>query len=270
LQDLIDDSTLKAITMTSNGYQVPDLASVLKTLASLTPAQQAMLVSSPEQARPTVSPSPHERDLAPSSQIHDNANSPFLQPPIATHPVNDLADPSIITEWSAGLRHVMKTVAARDDIIADIRKMIRIQHQYESEWWAARQALIGKQEARVEGQKKLDDVMKLVGGKTEFQSNTLVGSDAAMAELKTYNMKVYRAQLQMIKQMRGKLITLGIPFFGTRPELVRPNRKEATKKYSEEGQRDEKPGSDKRIDEDALIGLQKKMLGFLEELCKEI
>jgi hypothetical protein len=66
---------------------------------------------------------------------------------------------------------------------------------------------------------------KAVGGKSEFQSNTLAGPEAAKEELKTYNMKVYRAQLQMIKQMRGKLSTLGIPFFGTKPELVRPSLK---------------------------------------------
>jgi hypothetical protein len=37
--------------------------------------------------------------------------------------------------------------------------MIKVQHQHETEWWDGLQSLIEKQDARVEGQKKLDEVM---------------------------------------------------------------------------------------------------------------
>lgn len=37
--------------------------------------------------------------------------------------------------------------------------MIKQQDEHEQQWWTNRQALIAKQEARVEGQKRLDDVL---------------------------------------------------------------------------------------------------------------
>jgi hypothetical protein len=37
--------------------------------------------------------------------------------------------------------------------------MIKVQHEHEEEWWKGRQDLLRKQEARIEGQKKLDEVL---------------------------------------------------------------------------------------------------------------
>lgn len=37
--------------------------------------------------------------------------------------------------------------------------MIDVSHEHERQWWAGREALIEKQKARVDGQKKLDDVL---------------------------------------------------------------------------------------------------------------
>lgn len=37
--------------------------------------------------------------------------------------------------------------------------MIKIQHEHEEQWWNGRVALIERQRARKEGQKKLDDVL---------------------------------------------------------------------------------------------------------------
>jgi L-rhamnose mutarotase len=37
--------------------------------------------------------------------------------------------------------------------------MIKVQHEHEQEWWDAREALVKKQGARAEGQKKLDEVL---------------------------------------------------------------------------------------------------------------
>jgi hypothetical protein len=108
--------------MASNGYQVPDLASVLKTLASLTPAQQATLAAPPELVHTTTSEAPYQRVTVPSSQ-HHTENPPIPQLTTADRSKSELVDPSTITEWSAGLRYVMKIVAVRENIIADIRKV---------------------------------------------------------------------------------------------------------------------------------------------------
>jgi hypothetical protein len=37
--------------------------------------------------------------------------------------------------------------------------MMKVQHDHEQQWWNGRQALVEKQNARLEGKKKLDDVL---------------------------------------------------------------------------------------------------------------
>jgi len=76
-------------------------------------------------------------------------------------------------------------------------------------------------------------------------------------ELETFDMKVYRAQMQMVREMNTKLRSLGVPFFGTRSDLVRP--------VGAEGPKDEKG----MIDEVDLVKLQRKMLAILEDLCND-
>ena len=98
---------------------------------------------------------------------------------------------------------------------------------------------------------------KLVGGSvTEGISNA---SPEEMAqELETFDMKVYRAQTQMVKEMMGALKRLGVPFFGTKSELVKISRKDGTSK--------EVDGS---IGELELVKLQRRMLVILEDLCSD-
>ena len=98
----------------------------------------------------------------------------------------------------------------------------------------------------------------MVGGSvTEGTSNA---SPEEMAkELETFDMKVYRAQTQMVKEMMGVLKRLGVPFFGTRSELIRVAGNEG--EVSRDG--------DGRIDEGELVKLQRKMLVILEDLCSD-
>jgi hypothetical protein len=58
----------------------------------------------------------------------------------------------------------MKTVARNESLQSRIRHLIRTQHQHERQWWEARQALIAKQKMRAEKKKKLDEVLRSVGG----------------------------------------------------------------------------------------------------------
>jgi Protein of unknown function (DUF2458) len=68
-------------------------------------------------------------------------------------------------------------------------------------------------------------------------------------------MKVYRAQVQMVKEMSAKLKSFGVPFFGTKNDLV------------------QRPGEavveGKKITEAELVELQRKMIVMLEDLCNE-
>jgi hypothetical protein len=100
---------------------------------------------------------------------------------------------------------------------------------------------------------------KMVGGNvTEGSSNT---SPEEMAkELETFDMKIHRAQTQMVEEMTKALKNLGVPFFGTKNDLVRiPGKEEAGGMDKSEGM----------IDEAELVKLQRRMLGILEDLCND-
>jgi hypothetical protein len=105
---------------------------------------------------------------------------------------------------------------------------------------------------------------RLVGGTvTAGTSNT---SPEEMAkELETFDMKVYRAQTQMVKEMMAALRNLGVPFIGTRSDLVRVAGKER------EGAGGGGEGKDGlgMIDEVELVKLQRRMLVILEDLCSD-
>jgi len=83
-------------------------------------------------------------------------------------------------------------------------------------------------------------------------------------ELETFDMKVYKAQTQMVREMSARLRSLGVPFFGTKSELVRSPGKDAV--GDGDGVQKEEKGT---IDEADLVKLQRKMLGILEDLCSD-
>jgi hypothetical protein len=91
------------------------------------------------------------------------------------------------------------------------------------------------------------------------------GPEALARELETFDMKVYKAQMQMVREMNSRLRNLGVPFFGTKTDLVRPAGKEAPKAGSNEDSKDEQ----EMIDEVDLVKLQRKMLAMLEDLSNE-
>ena len=65
--------------------------------------------------------------------------------------------------------------------------------------------------------------------------------------------------MQMVREMNAKFRGLGIPFFGTRSELVRPAGKEVSGAKEEKGM----------IDEVELVKLQRRMLEILEDMCND-
>jgi hypothetical protein len=81
-------------------------------------------------------------------------------------------------------------------------------------------------------------------------------------ELETFDMKVYRAQLEMTRQMTSKLRDFGVPFFGTKSELV---------KTRAQGEADREASTQDKgtIDETELVKLQRRMLTILEDLCSD-
>lgn len=99
-------------------------------------------------------------------------------------------------------------------------------------------------------------------------------------ELNNFDSKVYRAQHQMVREMSVKLKGLGIPFFGTRNDLVVMNGAGPTMEEERHGKGKDPRltggGYDgavdadrgkKRITEKELVELQRRVLGILEDLC---
>ena len=66
----------------------------------------------------------------------------------------------------------------------------------------------------------------------------------------------------MVREMTGKLRSLGVPFFVTKSELVKLAGKE-------EGGSDSPRNEKSMIDEVELVKLQRKMLAILEDLCND-
>ncbi|CAD6440515.1 25da57df-1377-47f1-a42e-d23236cedb74 [Sclerotinia trifoliorum] len=260
----------------SSDNQTPDLASVMKILAGLTQARDQQQAKDQQQTQPstqiTSAQIPEIKSHGPATQQQQQQQWPQYVTPPVVHPghsqaVNNskVVDPATIIDWSAGLRCVMRTVAKHDHVLQEIRKMIRVQHEHEEQWWKSREALIEKQGARKEGQRKLEEVLKAVGGATSSGASNTSPEELAQ-ELETFDMKVYRAQTQMVREMNGKLRNLGVPFFGTKSELVRISGKAiATNGTGINAAEGEKV----MIDEDDLVELQRKMLNILEDLCND-
>lgn len=93
-------------------------------------------------------------------------------------------------------------------------------------------------------------------------SNT--SPEELVKELETFDMKVYKAQMQMAREMNTKLRSLGVPFFGTRSDLVGPVGKDQTVTEGSGG-----PKNKAMIQEVDLVKLQRRMLAILEDLCND-
>ena len=102
----------------SSNNQTPDLASILKTLASLAPQAQQQQVQPPPQPHPLPTPFPAEQVW---QQSLAQATQPSYTPIPSAAP--KVVDPATIIEWSAGLRCVMKQVAKHESILQDVRRV---------------------------------------------------------------------------------------------------------------------------------------------------
>lgn len=167
--------------MASNDYQTPDLAAVLRTLAAYSQPQPQL---QPFSYQVTSLPLPAENPLGGDSSKDDveegeyDPKEPMLLPTersqsqvVPSRPSRSTTasaivapkvpqlDPTTITTWPAALRHVTKLTARNEAVAARIRKLIDVQHQHERQWWEGREGLIKMQAGRVEGRKKVDDVL---------------------------------------------------------------------------------------------------------------
>ncbi|EER29662.1 hypothetical protein CPC735_073440 [Coccidioides posadasii C735 delta SOWgp] len=264
--------------MDSGGSQVPDLASVLKTLSSFVPAQarQAPDNRNENNARPRNLNDDYDPLHFSPLDVVDGAALPYAEPPSERHqypsshsstpaPFDSLPDPSSITAWPAALKFVMKTVAQNEAIQSKIRRLIRSQHGHEKKWWEAREALLAKQKTRAQKKEKLDEVLRSVGGAIMTGPEMTTPAEDA-AEVETYDRKVYSAMSSMSRALDAELRELGIPFFAIRHGLVHPQ----STIPDEKGHAKLPSGNSKdNLSMEELRSLQKRMFDLLEDLCKE-
>lgn len=159
--------------MESHGPNVPDLATVLKTLSAYTPAQLSSTDATAPESFTALHGSHQSPDLAQPTPESSTANP---RPASASSSKDNSPDPSVITAWSAALKCVMRTVAQNEALQSKIRRLIQTQHDHERQWWEGREALLEKQETRGEKKKKLDEVLRSVGGSVAASAEVTVCS----------------------------------------------------------------------------------------------
>ncbi|KAL1956487.1 hypothetical protein VTO42DRAFT_7285 [Malbranchea cinnamomea] len=251
--------------MDSQDSNVPDLASVLRTLSAYAPRPYSATHQGPQNLLAT----PFTQHDSPTPPVDRSTNSYYST---ATSPPNpsskaELSDPSLITTWPAALKYIMRSVAQNEGMQAKVRRLIQTQHDHERKWWEGREALLAKQKSRAEKKKKLDEVLRSVGGSVA-PSFEVQSPEEDLAELENYDRKVYKALLDMSRALDGELRGLGIPFFAIRHNLVHSSSNTSTSsgKYAT----NTAGASEKStISTDELVALQRRMLSLLEDLCKD-
>ncbi|KAI9713286.1 MAG: hypothetical protein M1828_001459 [Chrysothrix sp. TS-e1954] len=280
--------------MATNYYQPQDLQSILNTLAAHTQPSgdegwSSIDYSLQESQDPRLSYSKRRHEVAeyqaanasidklgtlPANDEYDPAAPHGTEgdPPArvnerdryhsnvdATRATKAQVDPSTIIEWPAGLRYVSKLAAQNEDLAVSIRKMIKNQHDHERQWWSGREAILQRQKDAKADSKKIDDVLKTIGGQPT--KGKPVHNDAA--ELKRYDVKVHKASKTMMDGMTAELRVASVPFFCTKPSLVVDTGQAETARST--GQAD----SQGSITRKRFTELQRKMLQHLEDLFKD-
>lgn len=258
----------------NNDVQNIDLAQLLQTLANL-PKPQNTTPQPPEQAYDPSQPLIRAENVAPShhpaqagiSYGHEQSLDPRLssrpQPSSRQHPTpqnrtsTPVIDPATITEWKHGLRCVNKLAAQNPNFVSSVQKLMKDQERNVKDWESGRQRLIDDQVLKRENEMTHRAALSLPG----ILDNTvpLRTPKREQEELAQYDQKVYRACRLMVESQSAQLKSLGVPFFGVKPDLVLPDGVEESDAST--GQE-----TSKKITKTQLLDLQRKMLNHLMEM----
>ncbi|KAJ5915464.1 hypothetical protein N7466_011397 [Penicillium verhagenii] len=227
----------------------PDLNTVLQALSSLASQSGSSQI-------PQLIPKQHH--IAKPSRVEPNHTPRPVQTNLPK-PSTPTIDPSTITTWPAALKYVMRTVGQNEETQLRIRGLIRSQHSHERQWWKGREALLQRQQARGDKKKELDAVLLSIGA--PIDSKQLSTAEEDQAELTNYDAKIYKASVQMADALTSELRGLQIPFFVLKKSLIQDSLSSA--------EPDGASGGDPRLSKSDLQDLQRRMLGMLEDLCKD-
>ena len=166
--------------MSSYDYQTPDLASILRTLSgqntnnlppavgTYAPAPQYSVAHRNTFEDPGTSYTPEQYQAPyppPASSTHQflpvsRAAQP--EPRVKPEPNSNLksnVDPKTITSWPPALRYITKKVTQKEEFAAQIRKLIKSQHDHEKQWAKGREELIEGRRKREQGRNAINDVL---------------------------------------------------------------------------------------------------------------
>lgn len=131
------------------------------------------------------------------------------------------------------------------------------QAKHERQWWEARQALLERQAARGGKSAQIQGILGALGGSHNTENAASAGPADNQKELDEYEIKVWRAQRDMATAMERELKRLGVPFFGTREELI-------VAEVSGNDMQDKA-----KITKQELVKMQRRMVQHLEDLYAE-
>lgn len=99
---------------------------------------------------------------------------------------------------------------------------------------------------------------------TDFIQDT----NAEKLELEDYDKKVYKASAQMADALMAELRGMKIPFFVLQKSLIHDSdtSENVSQNYNTDGAADARLS---KVNNSDLADLQRRMLGLLEDLCKE-
>ncbi|KAK1064106.1 hypothetical protein LTR33_012147 [Friedmanniomyces endolithicus] len=254
-----------------NGDQpasTPDLQAILATLSQFTNPPPAPIAVPSIASEPSSSnhyyasqplPSVPASQLLPAPKPQD----PRLRPQsrAATASPKPMIDPATIITWQEGLRCLTKIAAQNAQFAATIRGMIDDQKKHELRWYADRQALKHLQATHSIASAQAQSVLQSLGstgGRAPTSKQTQSEKDDELAD---FDRKIYAAQVSMEAAMSGQLKGLGVPFFGTRSEMVVPD--------AEQDSSTVRSVSGLTITESELLALRRKIVGHLEDLYRD-
>ncbi|KAH8146394.1 uncharacterized protein LAJ45_09587 [Morchella importuna] len=173
-----------------------------------------------------------------------NADQPPAPIPV-TPAATAVVDPKSITDWPAALKYVMNTIYRNEEVMAQIKKMKRHQHDHEKQWWVAREELVRKHEARVESSKRVAELLRGLGTMPTTATSNLPTPESEKEELRVFDQKVHTRSEEMVKHMASEFAAMGIPFF------CRAGLPEKEKEDAEQ-----------------LQALRRRVVELLEDLCE--
>ncbi|KAH9826457.1 Protein of unknown function (DUF2458) [Teratosphaeria destructans] len=251
----------------------PELQTLLATLAQGTPQVDAPQprpdAHIPYITAPNATPVPIERSQTSTPQYgapprsHDLRLKPQNRTAAASPKV--MIDPATITVWKDALRCVTKLAQQNAEFEHRIRKMIENQRKNEMSWYQQRQDLKKAHATGPSSSTQVASILANLNGETTIPENTVDDETAKQTELAALDRKIYAAQVSMEEAMTAELKGLGVPFFGTDPDLILEEGRESESGAVPAGRLE----CSRLVTKGEMVGLRRRIVEHLEVLYRD-